>query len=311
VSTSPITALAQIATANAQSMVNYRIQLVGNELTKQLNQKIAALQAAAQNPIVPVLQQQASQLQQQETTYTNAQAQSSDNGLVLADISLRLGNAGIAAQNGDAATFDQNIGAINTDIGILQPVGFTPGLQTDGLAALQSKGIGVRSSASYNLGTPAGQAQALSDIQAAQALIETLTTTASTNQLVASSNITALDTRISSLDNQIEADQIGVLTTDAQQIATLKQQEQEQFHVIELAFGSVGNTANMLAAFQSSRNISPPAGTILSVLVGASGGPSLLTAEISPPPLATASPSSSSTASASPRGPSSTRSTIA
>lgn len=300
--TSPITALAQIATAHAQSLVNYRIQLVGNQLTNQLNQKIAALRAAAQNPILPVLQEQAAQLEQQANTYSNVQSQSSSNGIVLADMALRLGNAGIAAQSGDAATFDQNIGAINTDIGILQPVGFTPGLQSDGLAALQSDGIGVQSSAGYDLSTAAGRTQALNDVQAAQSLIQTLTTTASTNQLIASSTITSLDTQITNINNRVNDAETNVLTNDAQQIATLKQQEQEQFHVIQLAFGSVGNTANMLAAFQTSASIAPTAGTILSVLVGSSGPPQLLTAAITPPPLS--SPTASST-------PSSTVSTIA
>lgn len=279
--TSPLARLAQIATASAQGAVSQRIQLIGNQLTAQLNKKIAALQAAAQNPAVSGLQQQASQLTKQETTYANAQSQSSQNGVVLGDLALQLGNLAVAAQNGDAATFDQTLGAINTDVSILQPVPFAPGLQNDGIAALQANGIGIQSSATYDLSTAAGQAQAQSDIEAAQTVIQNVTNIGSTNQTIASSLVQSLQSRISQINDQVNADQTGLLATDAQQIATLKQNEQEQFHLIELDFGNVGETTGMLQSYETSGSIAPPPGSILSLIVGANGSePTLPVANI-------------------------------
>lgn len=260
--------------------MNYRLRLIDNQLTAQLNTKIAALQATAQNPAVPALQQQASDLATQSGAYTKAQATASQNGVALGDLSLQLGNLAVAAQGGDSTTFDQTLSAINTDIGILQPVAYTPGLQNDGIAALQAKGIGIQSSASYNLGTPAGQAQAASDIQAAQAVIQNITNINTTNQTIASSVGQALQGQISNINNQVSTDQDGVLATDAQKIATLKQQEQEQFHLIELALGSVGSNTTMIQNFETSGNTAPPPGSIISVMLGSSGEPTLSVANI-------------------------------
>lgn len=273
--TSPLARLSQIATASAQSAVNYRIQLINTQLTAQLNKKIAALQASAQNPAVPGLQEQAANLAKQQAPYTKAQAQASQNGVALGDLSLQIGTLAGAAQAGDSATFDQTLSAINTDIGILQPLAFTPGLQNDGIAALQANGIGIQSSASYNLGTPAGQAQAASDIQAAQTVIQNIASISSINQTIASSIGQSLQGQISNINNQVDADQTGVLATDAQQIATLKQHEQEQFHLLELALGSVGSATTMIQNFETSGNIAPPLGSVISIMLGSSGEPTL------------------------------------
>lgn len=265
--TSPLARLSEIATASAQSAVNYRLQLIDNQLTAQLNTKIAALQATSQNPAVPGLQQQAADLSTQSAAYTKAQATASQNSVVLGDLSLQLGNIAVAAQDADSTSFDQALSAINTDIGILQPVAYTPGLQNDGIAALQANGIGIQSSASYNLGTQAGQAQAASDIQAAQAVIQNITNINTTNQTIASSVGQALQGQISNINDQVSTDQDGVLATDAQQISTLKQQEQEQFHLIELALGSVGANTTMIQNFETSGNTAPAPGSIVSLLV--------------------------------------------
>ncbi|HUH84463.1 MAG TPA: hypothetical protein VLX85_07620 [Stellaceae bacterium] len=279
--TSPLARLSQIATASAQSAVNYRLELIDNQLTAQLNKKIAALQATAQNPAVPGLEQQAADLTKQQAIYTKAEAQASQNGVALGDLSLQLGKLAVAGQGGDSTTFDQSLSAINTDIGILQPLGYTPGLQNDGIAALQANGIGIQSSASYNLSTPAGQALAASDIQAAQAAIQNITGISSTNQTIASSIQQALQGQISNINNEVDTAQTGVLATDAQQIAKLKQQEQEQFHLIELALGSVGTTTTMIQSFETSGNTAPPPGSVISIMLGSSAGePTLPVANI-------------------------------
>jgi hypothetical protein len=287
--TSPLARLAQIASASAQSGVNQRIQLINNALVNQLNKKIAVMKAAAQNPAIPGLEAQVSALGTQQTAYNTAASQSSNNALVLADVSLRLGTLAAAAQNGDAATFDQNLSGIVTDIGILQPTSFAPGLQSDGIAALQFSGIGIQSSANYNLGTAAGQAQAGSDVTAAQSLIQSITGVATTNQAIADSAIQAIQAQITGLNSQISNDQNSVLSSDAAQIAKLKQQEQEQFHVIELSMGNVGETSSMLASFETSGSTAPPPGSIVSLLVNENTPtePTLSVANVAPPTIST------------------------
>jgi hypothetical protein len=292
-----LTRLAAAAAAGAQSLVNYRIQLVDNQLTNQLNKKIAALQAEAQDPEVPRLQQQAAQLSQQQSAYTAAQAIYSQNGTLLADLSLRLGDLAIAAQKADSAGFDQNLGAITTDVSMLQVAQFRPQLAPDGVVNLKVNGIGVQSSATYNLATPAGQAQASHDIQAAQTVVQGVEAVTTSNQLISGSIIDALNSQISAINDQVDQRQTNVLTDDATKVANLKQQEQEQFHVIELAFSDVGEAANMMLNYQSSTNIAPPAGSIISVLVGASDPPSLAVGNLAPATAPVAVPVAGSTVS--------------
>jgi hypothetical protein len=282
VSISPITRLAAAATAGAQSLVNYRIQLVGNQLTAQLNKKIAELKLQSEDPTIPVLQQQAANLTKQQTAYADAQGQLSGNGTGLADLSLQLASLATAAQGGNAAAFDQALTAAGADVGILQVVPYLAGFQPDGVAALKFNGLAIQPSATYNLGTPAGQAQALSDVQAAQSLVGQISSTTLQNQTVAASIGQTLQSQISAIGDLISQEQTSVLTDAATQIDKLKHQTQEQFHLIELAFGSVGNVANMLQGFQTANNIAPPPGSVVSLLVGQSGGPTLAVGQLTP-----------------------------
>ena len=289
------TRIAAAAQAGAQAMVNYRIQLVGNQLTAQLNKKIAELQVQSQDPSIPILQGQAANLQAQQQTYTTAHGQLFSNSTSIGDLSLQLSNLLVAAQAGNSSQFDTALTAAQTDVDTLTPIPNLPGFQPDGVAALKFTGLGIKSSSTYNLSTPQGQAQAQSDIQAAQNVVNQISTATLQNQTIADSINSSFDSQLSAITDQIDNRQINELGSAATQISQLKQQTQQEFHVIELEFGNVGQTAGILSGYQTSQNTDPPAGSVLSVLVGQSGPPQLLVATLPPVAPPTTSASSSTT----------------
>ncbi len=287
--------LAATAAASAQSMANYRLQLVQTQLNNQLNQKIALLQSQADDPTVSILEQQGTTLQQQLTSYDNAQGQISQNGTLLNDILSQLGTMANAAQAGDSATFDNSLSTINSDIGTLQVVTFVPGLQPDGVAPLKTNGIGVGSSASYDLSTQAGQTQAVSDIQTAENLLQQMLTAGRENEQLTSSVTAALQGQITGISNQVSTIQSTTEDQTSAQISTLQQQEQTEYHLIELNFGNISETADMMTSVQSYQQLTAAtAGTTLSILTGNSDQPALMVAAItSPSTIGTVSSSSS------------------
>jgi hypothetical protein len=277
-----INKLALVGGASAQAMANLRIQLVGNQLTAQLNKRIAQLKAQSDDAIIPALQAQARALTKQQSGYDAAQGQLAQNGMTLSDLTLQLGNLAAAAQAGDAGKFDLLLRSAATDVANLALVGFQPGLQPDGVLALKTSGLGIQSSAVYDLSTPAGQAQATADVNAALAIAQQIFTQTTQNQAIATSASKALDGRISALSDQISSRQVKELGAAATEITKLKQQTQQRFHLIELAFGNVGQSASILTSVQNATNIAPPPGSIISLLVGPSGGPTLAVANLSP-----------------------------
>jgi hypothetical protein len=266
VTVSLFNALAQIASSGAQSQSQYQLQLIGNRLTAQLNQKIADLKAQANNPTLPILQQQAASLNAKKTTYDNAEAQLVANGSPTNDLATQLVTMTTAAAAGDSNTFDAALTAANTDVADLNAVTLLPGFQPDGAANLKGNGLGIQSSATYNLSTAAGQAQAAADISAAQTVVSQLSTMTTQNTSIAVSVSQALEAQITSLNNQVAAIQAQVMTNSASQIQTLQQQTQTQFHLIELSMGGTNNTSTMLQNFENAQAASNSGGGILSVL---------------------------------------------
>jgi hypothetical protein len=267
--------LALASIASAQAMTNFRIKLVGDQMTAQLNKQIAKFKDQTNDSMIPRLQAQANALTKQQNAYTAAQGQYSQNGTLLSDLTLKLGTLATAAQAGDAATFDATLQSANSDVHNLALVGFLPGFQPDGVLALKTKGLGIQSSATYNLSTLAGQAQAVSDIQAAQKVEAQIFAQTSQNQTIAGSIEQALQGQISAISDHVSQRQFSVLSTGATEIAKLKQQNQERFHLVELAFSNVGQSASILTSVQNALNLAPTPGTIISLLVGSTGNPTL------------------------------------
>jgi hypothetical protein len=141
-----------------------------------------------------------------------------------------------------------------------------PGLQPDGAASLKSNGLGIQSSATYDLSTPAGQAQAAADVSAAQGLMAQLSTMTAQNTQIANSVSQALEVQITSLNDQVNAREQTETGDAATQIQTLQKQTQTQFHLIELSLGSAANTSTMLQDFENAQAATGATGTILDVL---------------------------------------------
>ena len=275
-----INSLANAAALGAQNAAQFRLKLIGQQITAQLNKKIAQLKEQSQDPTIPLLQQQAATLNQQKTAYDQALTQIGNNGTTLGDLSIQLANLANAAAQGDAATFDQTLSAANTDVSILQPVPPLAGLLPDGVNSLLSNGLGIQSSATYNLSTPTGQAQASADIQAAQSFIQQIASTNTTNQEIGSSISQSFQGQLSAISDQISNKQISGLTAAATQVDKLNQQAKTEFHLIELQFGNVGQTGSILSNAQNANNIAPPPGSVISLLVGNSSGVALPVANL-------------------------------
>jgi hypothetical protein len=278
--TSLINSLANAATAGAQSFVQFRLKLIGQQITAQLNKKVAQLKAQSQDPSIPLLQQQAAALNHQKTSYTQALAQIANNGSTLADLSLQLSNLATAASQADSATFDQTLSAANTDLSNLEIVPALTGLLPDGVNALQTNGLAIQSSATYDLSTAGGQAQASADIQAAQNLVQQIASINTTNQVIGSSISQSLDGQISAINDQVNNKQTALIADDAVQVQKLNQQAKTEFHLIELQFGKVGQAGSIISSAQNANNIAPPPGSVISLLVGNSSGTALPVANL-------------------------------
>jgi hypothetical protein len=245
-SVSPTNTLAQVATASAQTTAQYELKLIGAQMTAQLNRKLSKLKAQANDPTLPALQRQVAALNHKKTSYESAQGQLSGNGTITADISTQIATMGTAAGAGDSATFDQALAQIATDLSILSVVQPLPGLQPDNAANLKVNGLGIQSSAAYGLTTAAGKTQAIADLAAAKAIVDQLAATTTQNLLVSAGIGDALNDQVASINNRISSKQQAETTAALAQVHKLQTQTKTQFHLIELAFGNVGQTNTLL-----------------------------------------------------------------
>ena len=241
-----ITSLSQAAAVGGQQLAQYRLQLIGHQLTAQLNKKIAQLKDQAQDPMLPILQGRVSSLSNQKAPYSTALDQMSGNNSAISDMKIQLGNASLAASLGDASGFDQALAAAQSDVDILGVVANLPGFQPDGIGNLKLNGLGIQSSSAYDLSTAAGQAQAMADIQNAQDAIDQIFAFATQNQAIATTISQLIDSQVADLNDQVSSRQQSEVTDAANQITQLKQQTQTQFHLMELAFGSIAQPASVL-----------------------------------------------------------------
>jgi hypothetical protein len=273
--------LASVNAARASSQTNNELNLIQTQITNQTNQKIAALQDQVDTSSVTPLQAQQKTLNTQLKSYQTTEGQLSSNNSLLADLSLQLGTLATAAQAGDAATFDATLASAQNDVSELQSVTYVPGLLQDGTAALQSSGLSIQSSSTYNLGTAAGQAQALSDVQAAEAQVQQISTLSGVNQSIVGSAQTALQTQISNVTAQINNLQLAQQTYISQQTAILQQDATEEFHIIEMNLGNASKSASIITSSENYLNIaSATPGTTLGLLAGTTGQPSLAVANL-------------------------------
>jgi len=248
------TLLTSTLTAGAQNQNQLTLNAINNTLTTRLNNQIAKLEAqSSDTTTVQLLQNQLSSAQTQNSAFSKAASQWLGNESFLTDLNTQLTTMNTAATSGNASTFDSALAQAQSDIADLTVVPFVPGTQPDGVANLKYNGLGVQSSSTYNLSTPAGQAQAETDIANAKTVVAQVLSVTTQNQEIATSQSNAFTTDINNLTLQLSQISDNQNNTVQTQITNLQQQEQEQYHVIELALSSSSNnTASILTGATSS-----------------------------------------------------------
>ena len=267
--TSILNVLTQVALANAAAQESYRFQLIQTQLNKQFQAKVATLQASNDTSSKDdFLKVQISQESQQKAAFSALQTQYGANANILSDITLQIATLQNAAAAGDAAAFDGALGTANADLSYLTVVQDNPAFQPDGVAALKTGGLGVQSSAGYDLSSAAGQAAALADLQNASTLIGQVYSVTASNQTVAGSKTAELDSQISQQNTTLQNDQFNQASSVTLETLKLKQQLATQLHLIELSFANSQSTAASLQQQQLAGQaaLAPPApGTIFSL----------------------------------------------
>jgi hypothetical protein len=297
-----INQLAQTAVLGAQSASQLELKVIGARMTSQMNTKLADLKAQSVDPTVAPLQAQVASLSAKNTTYTTAQAQLSGNASAISDMKIQLGSMAFAAANGDSAGFDQALAAANDDLSILQVTGPLPAFEPDGVPQLINTGLGIQPSSTYDLSTPAGQAQANSDLQNAQGTIDQMFAITSQNQNIASTISNALTGQISVLSSQIDDRQSNAQFAATSAAAKLQAQTQTQFHLLELQMSNAQNSSTWLIGAEAAL-ANPPTGGLLGLVQSAYAGTNTTFAQSLSSPTAasgtnpTANSSASSTAS--------------
>jgi hypothetical protein len=266
--TSIMNVLTQAALNNAAAQESYRFQLIQTQLNNQFQEKIAALKASNDTSAKDdFLKVQISYESQQKATFSTLQTQYGANANILADITTQITALQNAASAGDSATFDGALVTANADVSYLVVVQDNPAVQPDGVALLKTSGLGVNSS-SYDLSTTAGRNAALADLLNASNLINQVYSVTTSNQTIAGSQATALDSQLSNLQGTLENDQFNQSATVATKTLQLKTQLNTQVHLIELSFANAQAAGASLQqqelAGQAAQN--PPApGTIFSL----------------------------------------------
>lgn len=267
--TSIMNVLTQAALMQAASQESYRFQLVQKLLNAQFQKKIATLQASNDSSAKDdFLKVQISQLSQQRATYSKLQTQYGQNANILSDITAQIIAMQNAASAGDSATFDDALSTANADVTYLSVAQDNGTMQPDGVPQLKLSGLGVQSSASYDLSTPAGQAAAIADLQNASNLINQVYAATTGNQTVAGSQVTALGSQVSTFNSTLENDQFNQAANVTLQTLKLKTQLNTQVHLIQLNFANAQTAGASLQKQQLALQATlapPPPGTIFSI----------------------------------------------
>lgn len=267
--TNIMSVLTQASLDASTALAQKRFTLLQTQLQNQYNAKVAALQAKSKpTPEENFLQVEISALGKQRSTFGTLQSQYGTNSNILADLTTYLATLQNAAQAGDATAFDGALGSANADVSYLTVVKPNPVLQSDGVQQLKTNGLGIKSSSSYNLSTPAGQAAAIADITAAQTNITQVSLMTTTNQNIASAQLTALTSQYSLLNNNLQSDEFTRSAQATTDILKLKNQLNTQVHLVELQFSNSQAAAKSLETQQNNLQsvlAAPAPGTTLSI----------------------------------------------
>jgi hypothetical protein len=244
---SPFLVLAAIAKSTAELTQQTQLANISQDLSDQLNRQIAALQPPVDQVSVNLSQAHISALQKQQATISKFETLFGNNGSLFADMTNQLNLMSQAITNGDATGFDNYLSALNTDISDVTPPEWNPLFQSDGASTLKASGVNIQSSASYDLSTPAGQAAATADVTTAQNLIQGILAVNGANQTVAASELTALNGKITALQNLQFQQQASASQEVQKETQRLQANMQNQLHLIELNLGQASQAGNMLS----------------------------------------------------------------
>jgi hypothetical protein len=283
----PTTLLGVLADASAtaaQMHSEVEISQVNSAIQNRLNAQVAALQTTPDTAVVNALQTQITALQKQSSLYSNVGSQFGANANILSDLQNQLATMQTAASGGDGTTFDTALAAANNDVGDLNIIAPTAPFQPDQVITLQANGLGISNSATYDLGSPAGQAAAAAAVQSAQTLVNQVFQATGSNQILAGSLNTELSTQTTALNAQLQQMQQSDSAATADQVQRLTQQAQDQEHLIELA---IGNTQLLSTALMNAATPPQPASSVMEVLQNAVGATasSVLSKQSTPPIL--------------------------
>ncbi len=246
-----LSALADASKATIAEEQQRDITLVQQDLQKQLNIKVAQIKAEPASATITILQSALTSANSQDRALTSLQTETSNNSTLLLALQSELSNLQASATAGDSSGFDNTLGSIATYVGDLTVLDPNNVLTPDGVPALKSTGLSIGSSNSYDLSTTAGQAQATTDIQNAQVLLNNIASVTTNNSIIIGSAIDSVAKQLDNLNTQITTDQTAQSAATAAKIKALNSQAQIQSHLLQLQIGGSLQVANELSSEQS------------------------------------------------------------
>jgi hypothetical protein len=266
-----LSVLAQSSATMKQLVEKQQVNLISVQLQKQLNRKIAALQANTDTTVINFTQSQLNNANKRLSAITGTQKQYATNATTLSRVTTQLTAMHTAAANGDAAAFDTALGAANAAVSQLLVITLMPPFQVDGVSSLKVNGLGIDSSSTYDLSTPSGQAAAQAVVQSAQDLVNGVSQRTTSNNTVATTNVKVLSGQVDALNTHLKNLQDDQQATSQAQITKLMAQEQNQLHLIELA---LGNSQMVSAALAKASTPPQPIHSVFGVLTSSTGAAS-------------------------------------
>jgi hypothetical protein len=245
--TTALTVLGQASATATQLAQQQQLNIIGQQIQKQLATKIAALQQTADPAIAQMQAAQVATLQKQQAAFSSLATSYGQNSGTLVDLQQHLATLQTSASGGDSAGFDAALSAANTDVSNLLVVTAPAPLQSDLVLGLKGNGLAIQSSGAYDLSSPTGQAAAAAAVSAAQTLVGQIAQATTSNQLLASNLSSTRGTQVDTLSSQSQEEQQAAQIATGTQILQLQQQAQNQAHLIELALGNTSALANVIA----------------------------------------------------------------
>jgi len=250
-----LNALATAYSTAAQSRTTIELDIINARIQQQTDKKIAALQGPADTVQITANQTLVSQLNNKFTTNNQFANIFSSNNNVFADLTSQLAALQTAIANGDPQSFDLALLQANNDVGNLVIAPPLAPYQADNLESFKTNGLGIKSSADYDLSTAAGKAAAVADVQNAQSQVIQLSGIQTSNQILAFDIASALTTQINSINKTITEMQNENSDYISAQTDKLNQQAQIQEHLIQLGLGNSTTLGTALQQMTTAANI--------------------------------------------------------